>query len=251
MRYSQYLLQEDRSKVLSYNDCVDLLDKNCKSAIKEYFNDNIIYRGIKNIKPYLYIDPKKYSRSSANTTNYYTLINDNSPYWKKYPKRSQSIICATAEMLSKEYGSLYIVLPYDGAKIGVCPDTDYWYSFDVNSNIYSMDYFNDTLENIFDSINIPLHDDSYKNIVKSFEAFDKQYKNDISSNDDLMKSLLKDYKGNLLDQLQKLLSPNKNDFELKKIGDDLPYNKEVWTDGKSILINRLYLDILDIFKDKK
>jgi len=40
----------------------------------------------------------------------------------------------------------------------------------------------------------------------------------------------------LIDHLGNLLDPDKNGFQLKKIGDDLPPGSEVWTDADCILI---------------
>jgi hypothetical protein len=60
---------------------------------------------------------------------------------------------------------------------------------------------------------------------------------------------LKGYNENdgLLKLLQKLLSPEPNGFQLKKSGDKLPNNKEVWTDSRSVLIRE---DKMHLIEDK-
>lgn len=67
------------------------------------------------------------SRKSANTSNQYTIILDE-VLPKEFPKRSASIICANWENRDHagRYGKLYAIIPFDGVKIGVCPEFDMW-----------------------------------------------------------------------------------------------------------------------------
>jgi hypothetical protein len=260
MRLKKFILLEKRSNQITQKEAIKLINSKCSDSVDAYFDDNIIYRGIKKVqKPFLFVDPKesKELRKSANTTNYYTLINDNSPAWKKYPKRSQSIICTTNKQTSLDYGQSYVVLPFDGAKIGVCPKNDYWFSFKkLNnkyiSNIWDLSDFNYILEKMFEKVGIPIDDKSFNSIKKAFKEFDKKYKQDpdleylLSHNTSVLN---KDYlkTNDLMKYVQKILDPNENGFELKKIGDHLPENREVWTDSKSILIHDSIID--DIMTD--
>jgi hypothetical protein len=247
MRLKAFLLQEGRSKEISEEKVIDILKKNCQKAL----NSTPIYRGIRVNDPFFYIDPKAGKpRRSANTRNYYTLINDNSPYWKQYPKRSESIICTTNINDAKGYGFQYAVFPYDGAKIGVCPESDYWYSFQKTLGEYTtLDEFNDILYKIIVVKNniFGFDDRSYKDIVDSFKTFDTFMK-DNQRLLELIKSeypMFKEYDPNkttFLEYVQKLLSPKPNGFRLKKIGDKLPGINEVWTDSKSILVNMYDID---------
>jgi hypothetical protein len=50
-----------------------------------------------------------------------------------------------------------------------------------------------------------------------------------------------------LEYVQKLLSPKPNGFQLKKSGDKLPKEREVWTDSKSVLVNMV--NINDVLKE--
>ncbi len=166
------------------------------------------------------------------------MINDNSLVWLKYPKRSQSIICTTSNDYASKYGKPYTVFPFDGAMIGISPTKDYWGSFQYSLGGYTdLDYFNYSLEEMFNIVNVPINDDSFMNIKNSFKMFDN-----IINNDKL--KILKErykwmhgYSGDLMEHIQYILSPNNNSFRLVKIGTDLHCDDcEVWTDSKSIMI---------------
>jgi len=271
MRLKQFI-NESRGKALSLDDTKKLLQTKCKKAVKAYKKGSIIYRGVNENNEFIYVSPSKFTRVSANTDNYYTLINDNSPAWAKYPKRSKSIICTTDDIIAEQYGVLYTVFPFDGAKIGVCSSYDYWFSFpflkkvtevndmDVfNSKLYYMFAPNDFFRNI---INDNIKSDiskvkTYEDLRKIFKEFDIYIK---KSDEEIKKetginhkksptiemiiekyqfaSILKGYDKfmNLERYIQYLLDPKKNKFQLKTIGDKLPPKREVWTDADSVLI---------------
>jgi len=241
MRYKAFLINEDRGKAISLEEAAEILKKNCKDAVKyAKTSNNQIYRGVYNNHQFRYIDPKKEKpRKSANTTNYYTLLIDNSKYWKSFPKRSQSLICSTTIERVYGYGNPYQVFPYDGAKIGVAPNADFWISFEDADLLSS---FNDRIEMMMRRMNVNIKDKSYKNITDAFKLFDDRVKEqgipkmkDRFVVDDMVK-WFKYYTGNLLQTVTNLLEPSTNDFELKTIGDKLPKEREVWTDSKSIMV---------------
>jgi len=243
MRLKNYLVEQaGRTKNLSLDEAVVIVKKNCMKAYNAYKNESSqIFRGIDESSYSCgYIDPKKGVRRSANTTNHYTLIMDNSSKWTKYPKRSQSIICSSSQRSAGSYGTLYMVLPYDKARIGVCPEGDIWYSFGKTLK-YTMNTFNENVKKIFIKAEVSSYqitDSSIKFLKNACKEFDSKMthhsiiKKFINSETEW----LKDYKGNLWDLFEQVLDPNKNGFKLIKPGDNLPKEKEVWTDGSSILI---------------
>jgi len=83
---------------------------------------------------YTILNPKIEKRKSRNTANFYTLMMENLSQWRKFPKRSNSLICTTDYYKARMYGTAYRVIPIDlNAKFGVCPEEDIWESFDVDS----------------------------------------------------------------------------------------------------------------------
>jgi len=253
MRYKQFL-NESRSNSISEEKAIKLIKSNCKDALKGIINiernlvykdrGTIIYRGVYNNNDFLYINPKQGSlRKSANTSNYYTLLMDNNSEWKNYPKRSQSIICSTSGSIASTYGVLFIVLPYDNGKIGVCPSDDLWSSFS-NSEIF-LSLFNRKLKKLFTYLNIPFKDDSIESIRNAFNEFDKEvnenedYFFEILSKSDVSSEWIREYIDffDMDEFIRYKLDPKRNGFKLVKSGDQIKCkNCEVWTDSRSILL---------------
>lgn len=105
-----------------------LIEKHCKDALKDL--DTPIVRGMKAFPSGCgKIDGSAGERKSANTTNYYTTILDH-VLGPDFPRRSKSIICANWEnrRTAEGYGDVHAIFPYDGVKIGVCPEDDMWHT---------------------------------------------------------------------------------------------------------------------------
>ena len=68
------------------------------------------------------------NRHSANTSNFYTAFIDSNPSRGGYPKRSSSWICSTDYDTAFGFGigQPFAIIPFDGAKIGVCYGSDLW-----------------------------------------------------------------------------------------------------------------------------
>jgi len=234
MRLESYLLTEGRTKSISRDVALDLVRKNCKQMIKTKFKTEF-YRGIDGAIDFGVIDPSKFTRKSRNTTNYYTLMIDNLPSWKAYPKRSKSIICSTDREMASRYSSgqnALRVIPYDGTTIGVCSGVDIWWSFDTTSGPLFL------LNNKIDGI------------LKQLEGFNAsnelKWKNLVSlmSDADKLKDTIRTNIGEweksnkpLLSVLESMINPKKNGFKIAKIGDSLPRDREVWTDSICVLIS--------------
>lgn len=99
-----------------------------ENASQYYESGTTIFRGTYEHMNGL-LDTTKLKRRSANSYGYYNMWIDNHPNWKAFPKRSESIICATRETTSELFGEVHLVIPADNARIGVCPEADIWGSF--------------------------------------------------------------------------------------------------------------------------
>jgi hypothetical protein len=250
MRLQQFIIQENRGLKLDIEDAVGIIQDYCMKSYEGYINGSRIYRGMQYDTDYYYIDPKVGKpRVSANTMNYYTLINDNSPYWKGYPKRSESLICTTDKNISEEYGISYVVLPYDGAKVGVCPANDYWFSFEKSINNI-LDQFNKELKRLFIRFGVSYSDESFSGIVKTLKMVEKEIKKTEPKKVKWLTSdihFMKGYKegSDILKHIQELLSPKKNGFTIKKPHELSSYkSKEVWTDSRSVLIKENKMNVV-------
>lgn len=137
MRAADFILENDndpRSQnhdSLSFEQVYALLKTNCSEALKAFSTGHQIYKGLQLTGNFYKTDPSLIERASANTYNYYTILFSNLPNWKAYPKRSRSLICSTSYQKAKSYAAgnnPFLVMPFDGARIGICPTEDIWTS---------------------------------------------------------------------------------------------------------------------------
>lgn len=246
MRFDSYLLTESRGKRLTKDETLKLLKKNCKRALSAFKRGDRIYRGNHSADDYLFYDSKTADlpRKSRNTKNYYTLIIDNSAAWKKFPQRSESLICTTNKTHSGNFGiNAYSVFPYDGATIGVVPARDFWWGFRETTDLYLSEW-NTSLRELFEEMDIPLNDKSYQGIIKAFNRFDsfvKEYTDDEWTNLLINANItwLEDYHkyNDLLKLIDDKFHPYTNGFKLIKAGYPIGCDDcEVWTSDKCILV---------------
>jgi hypothetical protein len=275
MKLKQYL-KESRSDSIEKFEAIDYIKKNCKKALDRVKKGDIIYRGMRqdSDNTYLFIDPTKGNpRVSANTSNHTTLIIDNSPKWKSYPKRSRSIICSTDKAYTHGFGNMtYIVFPYDSCTYGVCPTTDIWGSFMKTTKAY-IDQFNErldfTIKMSIDEKSIVTDKswDSLKSFLKiSSDSINLEFNrirnmdSGIQSDDAIRKyisgitfdGVIKLYLINAFDKKEKvdmlqfvidIIDPVKNNFSNKYKN----IQSEVWIGGAPcILVDADYKSLIDI-----
>lgn len=253
MRLESHILTEGRSKAIGRLRAYTLIEENClKSAKAFYFGNGSIYRGVAGAPPdkLMVVDPKVGApRKSANISNHYTILLDNISSWRKYPKRSKSIICSTKRVGASSYGTPFAVFPYDNSKIGVCPKDDLWESF--RSTIGSLQTFTWQLNKLLKhaasgepNLSGLRSDDDIKSMRAMMDKADELLASGVSGEwgDGIFGvkeyKWMKNYNGNMYKMLNKQFNPVKNGFKLKVAGDSLPDKEtEVWTDGKSVMIN--------------
>lgn len=244
MRLNEFL-SEGRSKSVNEKKFIQLLNEKCSDA---YNSKSKIYRGVSNDDDFLYVDPSKSKPRPARNAynNIYNLIFSNHKTWAKYPKRDMSIVCSTSEKKAARYNNVYVVYPFDGAKIGVCPEEDLWQSFknnfDMSLNGVTAD-IEYTIDDVVGSLDWTL---SYSELIRLFDMIDKNIDNvDKLSTRQFLKTIgyLKNgiwTKKKFIDCITDKLNPDKNGFDLKTAGDKLPNNREVWTDTPCVLVNAEY-----------
>lgn len=235
MKLKCYMLNEaEVTQVLTYDKARYILKKKCSEALEIYQNHGVcIYRGATFNGPFILKKPSQGSRVSANTSNHYTLLIDNLPCWKGYPKRSKSLVCSFDYYVAESYGSTtYNVFPYNGSTIGICPHGDLWTSFE-SIGISYLDQFNNHLRDL------GLVDTSWNALVKSSKRLDKNKKNlEVEHTE----KILKDYVDSMytfIDYMNIYFNPNKNGFKKVKTDSIMSVNfhgSEMWTDGDCLLI---------------
>lgn len=143
-------------------EVVDILQKCCQGVnIKK---DIPIYRSLGGDldENFYLIDPRKYTRASANTLNYYTFILDNEKEWKGFPKRKHGVVCSLNDSyMDNEFRVIpllqwneillkYNIKEFKDPKWGICTETDIWSSFsNIDANFWynadDLNYFISTI----------------------------------------------------------------------------------------------------------
>lgn len=266
MKFLQYLLESDRIQEIGRKAIIEHLNSGrFDDAIESYKTGNKIYKGSTEYGEYgSFVDPAATERKSSSAKeNIYNLITSYGKGWEKYPKRSRSIICSTGTQHASEYGDIYVILPEDGSLIGVASDTDIWGSFKktigkktggdgymghfnrvvmlllqrMGSGLYSFDTFDKLSDNckLFD-IYLEKNDGDIESELRETSSY-------VSKHEQMVKrAIIDNYNGDLLQCLEKILDPKINSISLKKVGAKLPKNREVWTNGKCLVINGEYIE---------
>jgi hypothetical protein len=217
--FKQFLYEagSERTKTLTSEEAINLIKQHCMGYIKS--KNSKIYRGTFNSSSTFLGDSNLgKERKSANTSNYYTLYLDNAPEWKGYPKRSRSFICSTDKSNAQGFGSLYLVLPYDDANIGIVPTADLWHAFEGEADLGSL------MTQVNYALQMGKHDiTTYEELVKVLPQI----------NVDFLNSQIKKLKGEddshsssyLIDECKEILEK----FELHNVNNFLDYFKAVLT----------------------
>jgi len=262
-RLINYLTEEMpaiRSEQLTEQEAIDMINKNCSKILEQYKKHPswYIYRGLKLSPNYQFTNPAKAQprRSLGDIGNYYTLLMDNLPNWKKYPKRSRSLICSRDINAAKGYGDAYVVFPYNNATFGVCPELDIWISF--LGNISNLRTFNRDLKKllILTTHGVKNFDKDWNRLTKSFKMSEERIKNNLIPNDTInnFKLSFKQWIIEILngktyiETFKKYMDPNKNNFDLTKDPTTITQRRELWTDSKCVLVYHQLVD--EVFLDK-
>ena len=257
------ILNESRVRQFNVTDISAILERECSQSLKQW-EKTPLYRGgdFENIKSGMGFGESiaETPRKSANTANFYTLWIDNSKLWDGMPKRSKSFIGATARYISSGYGDVALMIPFDSAKIGVCPDDDLWASFNLPYG-ESLDGLNAFCVRAMDLVNGPdnSHPETYAELKKVFskiefediieaaqEVISSKSPNPLLSRQakSMLNDLLTGKAGgkrllnpgeSLADMMDKFLHPT--DFKLfNGTNFKAPTSKEVFIEGKCVFI---------------
>jgi len=231
-------------KDLPVKKAVALLNEHCRQSLAMIHNP--LWRGMRNHdKPIVMIDPSTGERKSQNTSNYYTELIDNSPYFEGWPKRSKSLVCSSSQDYSDSYAGadgLYALFPYDGVPIAVCPDEDIWATpvtmpglgLSYGPSEDSLNEFNHFLRY---SLNLP---SSFKDMVKVVKS--PRFSDDLENwRSQLLPAEQREVvtPETFIDYVQYHLSPRECGFRLMTIAQFAkfpPDTKECWVGGPVIAI---------------
>lgn len=149
-----------------------LVKSEYSEAYDRYHHDCYMFRGVSNrernsIKNFKILKPGLRVTAGGVKRNLYTrLLSDILPSWQDFPPRNRSFVCSTSSgyalnYTGKEpkYDNVYVVLPKNGAKIGVCSTVDIWTSFKIlNEHDLTLDGFQNAFLYITELIGRELDD---------------------------------------------------------------------------------------------
>jgi len=237
MRFKDYLAEDQYKTETDAQGAWELLNKHCKDALKDL--ETPIVRGMKGFDGgFGVLHGEVGGRKSRNTTNYYTVILD-AVLPKEFPKRSGSIICANWANRSHAAaygGRLFAIIPFDGVKIGVCPDSDMWDTrIEVNGYNESIEDWNYNLRN------------SVANDKLSFEEMMERLEK-LRAKESGISDWLADLDPGTIKQ--EFIKAYTKPFKLATTDESKVYNdkkrREVWIGGKCVVINmNVYKDMME------
>lgn len=264
INFKKFLLESNISISAIYNNKEDLLlDANieCSQFMWMIKSNKTFYRGDATFNSKLnnnlggIIDTTGTNRRSKNGSNWYTLILDNHPEYKDFPKRSESLICSGEEYYASLYGAnkdtketnVYLVVPTNTAKIATINYIDIW---DMNLDVFGNNINVQELNDFFDELkDFGLNDGDWQ----SFYYLDKLLKeNDPQLYDTFAKAANKYlqiqtgdipiFEHNFVNTIFKIYSLKNTKFELltaSKIRSSRDgYNRnEIWISGEILVIN--------------
>jgi hypothetical protein len=122
-------------------DAIKIFFTHCKDARWMLEKNTPLYRGDSTVNlpgGFATIDTTATSRVSKITSNYYTLIFDN-VLDDSFPKRSKSFIATNNKNTADGYAKNaepFVIIPYDGVKIGIVNSEDMW---DIEISLFNID----------------------------------------------------------------------------------------------------------------
>lgn len=254
--YKQFILESadvSQCHIDILKGYTDMKPEQAESVIKNFCDNdpNVnIKRYVRGISVnYLHINTEVVKRKSRDCKNTYTLLFDNLPSWKDFPKRSKSLICSLMKAKFPT-GIEYKVYPYKGSVWGVCPNYDIWWSFPkIKKEIphITLDILIYNLNLLYGDVNKDeiLDDENYEILVEQLNSIKpklESYENPYAGLQNTIDFLLKN-EGTTVEILEKLLDPIENGFKVVKYEDlhKLILNEltdlEIWTESECVLKN--------------
>ena len=225
------------------DDILTIMKTHCSESMWMLKNNTPFYRGDKGVRfknaDAFTVDTSATLRKSQNTSNYYTVLLDNNPVNKDYPKRSRSFICSTSAVTAGYFDdyNYFVVVPFNDAKIGYVGREDFW---DLSIDFFGKSRRISSINGYFRELK--LSDVSWD----SFVEFDKKLKNDDEEAFENFSFFLKELKIYDAESYRySFLEEIKRAYDYRKIGPEhfTPENyeydgtpSEVWIGGKILMI---------------
>jgi len=251
-----FKLFESRTAEITDDEFVKLVKENCQDFLE---NPKYLQRMKSEFNgEYSYIDPKQHVRKplmdipAGVVSAHHTLLMENLPSWKSFPKRSESLIGSLKFNDDQAFGQrCYLVIPYDGANFGLAPASDLWGSYcEVGDMKYEFDsVFTERLTDL------DVSEKSYEAMMKDLQHWyddyliresNKEYKRNLSYIDNIFMNFSSDGIGSVEEGFDKYFAPQKFSSRVGSVAKEFKsvgYNglvsddkREFWTDSRCFLV---------------
>jgi len=251
--------KQPKYKDLTVEKAIATLNDKCKDSLWMLHDNTPLWRGDVNIPStvapfFMSVDTSATVRRSENTSNYYTVILDNIPSMKGFPKRSRSFIGSTSQDRASIYGYMnnkfFVMIPYDDVKIGIVNQDDMWDSlvrlFGEEEHVQD---FNRCWQSLFSRANIKIAKsvtwEDFKKLSSQMEKNREKMINLISQSFEVAEFRVEKELGKmtLLEYLNRQYSPIFTGFKSVTTKDKSIIQKavkqqsEVWVGGKIMMIS--------------
>lgn len=234
--FRDFINESSYKKPLTEDEVIKLIKTKCKDI--DFENKRYLLRSMSSSDDMVLLTGQDGERKSISTTNHYTKIIDHNLKGTGYPLRSKSIICSNSlyfvhRFAKKDENKIFVILPFDGVKIGVCEDEDIWDSYvELNGNKREIASLNPVY------VRSGVEDTSFETIV---DGIAKSLEDDESP----LKRLFKDKdKNKIKEDLEKAYSIEALKFSLIESKDisKLEFSRECWIGGSCIAIRKSVFD---------
>ncbi len=189
---------------------------------------------------------------------------DMCPEWKFFPKRSISTICSTSKRPAQSGSTVYVVLPVNGSKVGVCSDATYGESFNRLEKAFGIrnvieferefKLILNLTEQFVNDKDFPDQSDikeiqrvcaMFDNIMKTFKGL-HDFKTMLRTVSDInVDEWLRPMKEGLFMRIMDALDPDLNGFDVARISELDGYkNREIWFTNDCYMIEKRTFDEL-------
>lgn len=249
------------------------------TILENYSNGQVILRGMEFGGPIILGDATNLNRPSSGASNYFNLMTEFLPSWKKYPPRTNSFICTPLDWYASDYAKndgIYVVIPLENQTISQAPKFDIWELFEntgkiLNSKgVFGIERFTIALGLILKCTINTKYSKEYSRTITSERLkkdlitmhkvlrtqhgyeFMQEYLQDITvtpidakSTLNLVKYFLK--QENIITSLDSIFDPAKQGIKLHSSNKTLNNVGEIWMTGKVLFVHhKLYKTLYQI-----
>ena len=239
MKHLKSINESLNTTTLTKDEVIEILTTKCKKFLnwgKDYIEDCLIYRKDEDRGDFLLVNPKLSSQDRIApyaSKNYHNLLISNLESWKDWPRRNKSLICASSYRALSHGGGFikvpkanYVIIPFDDTMLATGDRGDFWNCFpnlpkdeefmEEDLDRPSIAYYMISLVYELDR-NVKPSLNTNWNELKSFLEGSEASEHIISKYFTTDNEVLWDDSLNLLENLNILLDPKRNNFKITDI----------------------------------